>query len=208
MIVQPTLFSPVIQYVFLANAENIVFELEDNFQKQTYRNRYIIYGANGKQVLTVPVIHTNHGGRIKTKEIRIDHQTPWQKLHIRTLQSAYRSSPFYEFYEDDLLTLFNKKHHYLIDLIMDSITVIGDCLQEDFDYKKTAEYQTDIDKEDDFRFLANAKSKQNFQFEKYTQVFDDKHGFIPNLSILDLLFNEGPNTMMYLEVHKNLLFKS
>jgi len=208
LILQPTLFSPIIQYVVLANAESIVFELEDNFQKQTYRNRYVIYGANGKQVLTVPIIHPPKGKRLKTKDIKIDHSTDWFKLHIRTLQSAYRSSPFYEFYEDEILPIFYKKHKYLIDLNLDSVKIIGSCLQVDFGYQKTKEYEQDIDKEKDFRPLVIAKSKQNYALQEYTQVFDDKYGFLSNLSILDLLFNEGPNTIMYLETHKNLLFKS
>ena len=206
MIVQPTLFSPIIQFVVLVNAEDIVFELKDNFQKQTYRNRYVIYGANGKQILTVPVIHTQKGNKLKTKDIKIDHSTHWYKLHIRSLQSAYRSSPFYEFYEDEILPIFYKKHKYLIDLNLDSIEMISDCLQVDFNYQKTDVYQLEIEKEQDYRFLAKAKSEENFLLQKYMQVFDDKYGFIPNLSILDLVFNEGPNALMYLEAHKKLLF--
>jgi len=206
LIVQPTLFSPIMQYVVLANAESIVFEMEDNFQKQTYRNRYIIYGANGKQVLTVPIIHPPKGKKLKTKDIKIDHSTDWYKLHIRSLQSAYRSSPFYEFYEDEILLFFYKKHKYLIDLNLDSVEIIGSCLQFDFTYQKTGEYEMDIVSEKDFRSLAIAKSKQKYALKEYTQVFDDKYGFITNLSILDLLFNEGPNALIYLEAHKNLIF--
>ena len=205
MIVLPTLFSSIIQYVVLANAESIIFEREDNYQKQTYRNRYLIYGANGKQVLTVPVIHSHKGVKIKTKDIKIDYRTDWHKLHIRSLQSAYRSSPFYEFYEDDILPVFYKKHKYLIDLNFDSFERISECLQVDFNYQKTNEYLQDID--NDYRFLANAKLNQNFLLPEYTQVFDDKHCFIPNLSILDLIFNEGPNALMYLESRKNNIEK-
>ncbi len=208
MIVQPTLFSPIMQYVVMANAENIVFEMEDNFQKQTYRNRYEIYGANGKQILTVPVIYSQKGERLKTKEIKIDHRDNWHKLHIRSLQSAYRSSPFYEFYEDEILPIYYKKHQYLIDFNLDSFEIIGDCLQVNLQCQKTVDYEKNIDLNQDFRSLANAKSNKNFQLQKYTQVFDDKHGFKSNLSILDLLFNEGPNALMYLEGHKHLLFKS
>ena len=208
LIVQPTLFSPIIQYVVLANAESIDFEMEDNFQKQTYRNRYVIYGANGEQTLTVPIMHRLKGAKLKTKDIKIDYSTDWCKLHIRSLQSAYRSSPFYEFYEDDILLLFYKKHKYLIDLNLDSFDRINECLQVNFNYKKTNEYQQGIDKDQDYRFLANAKSKQHFILPEYTQVFDDKHGFIPNLSILDLIFNEGPNALMYLESSKKIILEN
>ena len=206
MIVQPTLFSPIIQFVVLANAESIIFELEDNYQKQTYRNRYVIYGANGKQILTVPVIHPHKGEKVKTKDIKIDHRSDWHKLHVRSLQSAYRSSPFYEFYEDEILPVFYKKQKYLIDLNLDTVEILGDCLQFKFKYHNTKEYQIGID--NDFRDLAIAKSKQVYPLQKYTQVFDDKYGYLSNLSILDLIFNEGPNAMMYLEKHKNLFFKS
>jgi len=208
LLLQPTLFSPIIQYVVLANAEEIVFEKEDNFQKQTYRNRYVISSANGKQVLTVPVIHPEKGVKIKTKEVKIDYRTDWFKLHIRSLQSAYRSSPFYEFYEDEILPLFYKRHTYLLDLNLDSVGIMGGCLQEDFNFSKTFEYQQNIDAKQDYRFLANAKTSHTFSLQKYKQVFDDKYDFIPNLSILDLLFNEGPNALMYLEKQKDLLFKS
>ena len=208
MIVQPTLFSPIIQFVVLANAESIIFELEDNYQKQTYRNRYVIYGANGKQVLTVPVIHSHKGVKIKTKDIKIDHRTDWYKLHVRSLQSAYRSSPFYEFYEDEILPVLYKKQKYLIDLNLDAFEVISEALQAEFRYKKTKEYQVNVESKEDYRALAIAKTKQTYPLQKYTQVFGDKYGFISNLSILDLIFNEGPNALIYLEKHKNLFFKS
>lgn len=208
MIVQPTLFSPIVQFVVLANAERIIFELEDNYQKQTYRNRYIIYGANGKQVLTVPVIHSHKGVKIKTKDVKIDHRTDWHKLHVRSLQSAYRSSPFYEFYEDEIMPVFFKKQKYLIDLNFDAFEVVCEAFQAEFKFKKTKEYQINTKNEEDYRSLAIAKTKQIFPLQKYTQVFDDKYGFLPNLSILDLIFNEGPNALMYLEKHNKLLFKS
>jgi len=208
LIVQPTLFSPIVQFVVLANAERIIFELEDNYQKQTYRNRYMIYGANGKQVLTVPVIHSHKGVKRKTKDVKIDHRTDWHKLHVRSLQSAYRSSPFYEFYEDEILPVFFKKQKYLIDLNLDAFEVVCEALQAEFKFEKTKEYQIKTKNEEDYRSLAIAKTKQIFLLQKYTQVFDDKYGFLPNLSILDLIFNEGPNALMYLEKHKNLLFKS
>jgi len=113
---QPTLFAPILQYVALAVAENIIFEVEDNYQKQTYRNRYYIYGANGKQMLNVPILHTKSSGKNKTKDIQIDQSVSWQKLHIKTLDAAYSSSPFYEFYKDDIISVVQKKNKYLLDL--------------------------------------------------------------------------------------------
>jgi len=190
--------------VGIVNADNLTFETQDNYQKQTYRNRCYIYGANGKQLLTVPTIHKKTNTKQKSKDIKVDNNTPWQKLHIKSLQSAYRSSPFFEFYEDDILEVFNKKYAFLLDLNFKIISIINDCLQLEIPIQKTLEYK--LNSENDFRNLVNAKNTQNYLLKKYTQVFDDKYGFISNLSILDLLFNEGPNTLEYLENHKNSLF--
>ena len=206
MIIQPTLFAPIIQYIALANADDLIFEVEDNFQKQTYRNRYYIYGANGKQMLSVPIIHLKNERKTKTKDIQIDYSFSWQNLHIKTLDSAYSSSPFYEFYKDDIISVLQKKHKYLLDLNFEAITVLNTSLDLEFSIKKTKAFQVGFEKQKDFRYLAIAKGKQNYVLKKYTQVFDDKHGYISNLSILDLLFNEGTNALMYLENQKSLLF--
>lgn len=206
MIIQPTLFAPIIQYVALANAEQVIFEVEDNYQKQTYRNRYFIYGANGKQMLNVPIVHLKNGGKTKTKNIQIDDSFSWQKLHIKTLDSAYSSSPFYEFYKDDIIPLFQKKHKYLLDLNFEAISILNGCLDLDYKINKTNEFQKVIESKKDFRSLANAKDKQEYSLKKYMQVFNDKHGYLSNLSILDLLFNESTNALLYLEEHKKLLF--
>jgi len=199
LIVHPTYFASIIQYVAMIHADEIMFEYEDNYQKQTYRNRCYIYGANGKQLLTIPIIHPKNKNNYKTKDIRIDYSSNWQKLHIRSLQSAYRSSPFYEFYEDEMLEVFLKKHKFLIDLNMETFQFIYDNLEVPFSYQKTSDYQAIKIKDKDCRKLVNAKNNQEYNLKKYTQVFNDKHGYISNLSILDLLFNEGPNTLQYLE---------
>jgi len=199
LILQPTLFAPIIQYVALVHADNIIFEVEDNYQKQTYRNRYYIYGANGRQMLNVPVIHLKNEGRIKTKDIQIDTSFSWRKMQTRTLDSAYSSSPFYEFYKDDIIPVIQKKHKYLLDLNLEAFEAVNTCLQKDFSIQKTNGYQREYLKEYDLRELAVFKGTKVLELKKYTQVFDDKHGFISNLSILDLLFNEGPNTLEYLE---------
>jgi hypothetical protein len=120
-------------------------------------------------------------------------------LQKKALQSAYSSSPFYEYYEDDLMPVFEKKHRYLLDLNVKTFEVICESMQVEIPYKKTKEFQLEVSTKNDYRFLANAKSNINSDLKKYVQVFDDKHGFIPNLSILDLLFNEGPNALNYLE---------
>ena len=195
----PTYFSPISQYSEIVKSDSVVFEMEDNFQKQSYRNRCYIFNANGKQLLNIPVKDKNKGTsqRKKTKDLLVDNDAHWQTHHLKSLQTAYRTSPFYEFYEDDLRTIFTKKYTFLQDVNIDTYLFIADALQIPLTYSKTKEYNITTDK-NDFRELADVKFQPKKTVEKYIQMFDDKHGFIPNLSVLDLLFMEGPNTISYL----------
>lgn len=193
----PTYFSPISQYSAIIKSDNIVFEMEDNYQKQSFRNRCYIYNSSGKQLLTIPVKHKNTENRKKTKDTLVENNFDWQDQHFKSLKIAYRTSPFFEFFEDDLAPIFEKKYKYLQDLNIDTFLFIDDALQLESKFTKTIEYEagtSDID----FRILADRKYKPNIVVDRYIQMFDDKHGFIPNLSILDLLFMEGPNTISYL----------
>jgi len=205
-LLQPAFFGPIIQYVVMASGE-IAYEKQDNFQKQTYRNRCYIYGANGKQLLTVPIRHTKSERRQKTKDLRIDNSFSWKKIVIKSLESSYRSSPFFEFYEDDIMEVFDQNYDYLLDLNLKTAQVISDCLQLDHDPKFTEEYEVNPEGVNDFRHLIDAKHQPVYPFRAYTQVFEKKHGFIGNLSILDLLFNEGTNALDYLMAHRQLFEK-
>ncbi|MCL7763212.1 WbqC family protein [Polaribacter sp. Z014] len=195
----PTYFGPISQYSEIVKSDSVVFEMDDNFQKQSYRNRCYIYNANGKQLLNIPVKDKNKGSsqRKKTKDLLVDNDAHWQDHHLKSLQTAYRTSPFYEFYEDDLLKIFNKKYTFLQDVNMDTHLFIADVLQIPLQYSKTEEYTVETT-EKDFRELVNAKHQPKKLVEKYIQMFDDKHGFISNLSILDLVFMEGPNAISFL----------
>jgi hypothetical protein len=199
ILILPTYFPSISHFVALAQADQITFEIEDNFQKQTNRNRTYIYSPNGIQLLNIPVKHANAGNQ-KTKDIRIETDFNWQKQHFKSLEAAYRSSPFFEFFEDDIRLFYEKKYEFLTDLNFDSLDVISRCLRHKFEYTTTKEYFQEINPEiiTDYRHLANGK-KDTSRFETYIQVFDDKHGFISNLSILDLLFNEGKFTIDYLK---------
>ena len=200
----PTYFSPISQYAFINKTNEVIFELEDNFQKQTYRNRCYIYGANGKLSLNIPVKHTKTDGRKKTKDTLVENNFPWQDQHYKSLKSAYQSSPFFEFFEDDLAVLFNKKYVYLVDLNIDTYLFVTDALQLSQSYSKTNEYEISP-VVNDYRDFSVAKNGNiSIEMDKYTQMFDDKFGFIGNLSILDLLFMEGPNAITYLESVKLL----
>jgi WbqC-like protein family len=205
ILIHPTYFPSISHFTAIVQAEKIVFEMEDNFQKQTNRNRAYIYSPNGIQLLNIPVKHSKTAHQ-KTKDIQIENDFDWQKQHFKSLEAAYRSSPFFEYFEDDLLPIFEKKHHFLMDLNLEVFDLITRCLRMKIEYSTTTEYFHEINSNEitDFRFLANGK-KDASQFESYTQVFDDKFGFINNLSVLDLVFNEGKFALDYLQSQQLVL---
>ncbi|RZJ69551.1 WbqC family protein [Flavobacterium sp.] len=198
VLLYPTYFPSISHFVGVAQTDSFVLEVEDNFQKQTNRNRMYIYSPNGRQLLNVPVKHTSAAGHQKTKDIRIEKNFDWQKLHFKSLEAAYRSSPFFEYYEDEIAPIFFRKQPFLLDLNFQALEVVHKCLGLPFDHKKTEEYFHEVANVNDLRSLANGKKDEN-QFEQYTQVFGDKAGFLNNLSILDLLFNEGRYALDYLK---------
>lgn len=194
----PTYFAPISQYAAIYQSDSVIFEFEDNFQKQTYRNRCYIYGANGRLTLNIPVKHASKESRKKTKNTTVDNDSRWQQQHFKSLQSAYRSSPFFDFFEEDLAKIFSKKYTYLHDVNIDTYLFITDALQIDSSFSKTENYEI-TPAIVDYRSLAIAKNGIKVKVDSYIQMFDDKYGFIPNLSILDLLFMEGPNAISFLE---------
>lgn len=192
----PTYFSPISQYQALLNSNSITFEIEDNYQKQTYRNRCYIYGANGKQLLNIPVTIPKSSKKTKSKDILVENAN-WQKQHYKSLEAAYNHSPFFEFYKDDLRKIFSKKYTYLLDVNLDSFHFIMDALELFKEYTLSKTYEET--KLNDFRNLADSKKKVEISTIPYIQMFDQKFGFLKNLSILDLLFMEGPNSINFLE---------
>lgn len=197
ILIHPTYFPSISHYVAMAQAGLVTFEVEDNFQKQTNRNRMYIYSPNGVQLLNIPLKHNPEKGHQKFKDTKIEQAFDWQKQHFKSLEAAYRTSPFFEYFEDDIRPVFEKKHTYMMDLNFQIMEILAQCLKMDFSYGKTTEYFHEVEQFKDYRYLANGK-KDNSQFEEYTQVFGDRHGFINNLSILDLLFNEGRYALDYL----------
>ncbi|MDY0987522.1 WbqC-like protein family protein [Flavobacterium sp. ACN2] len=199
-LILPTYFPSISHFAVIAQSDSITFEMEDNFQKQTNRNRTYIYSPNGIQLLNIPVKHSKATHQ-KTKDVLIENEFDWQKQHFKSLEAAYRSSPFFEYFEDDIAAIFEKKHQFLMDLNFEVLDIVTKCLRMKLEFGKTTEYFHEVNDFTDFRYLANGKKDAN-SFEKYTQVFDDKHGFINNLSVLDLLFNEGKFAMDYLKTQK------
>lgn len=196
-LVLPSYFPSISTFAAIAQSDKIVLEMEDNFQKQTNRNRMYIYSPNGIQLLNIPVKHSKQAHQ-KTKDIKLETAFDWQKQHFKSLEAAYRSSPFFEYFEDAILPIFEKKHAFLMDLNLETMQIASKCLGQKFEYEKTEEYFKEVNNFSDFRNFANGK-KDNSVFEPYTQVFEEKAGFLNNLSILDLLFNEGRYALDYLK---------
>lgn len=186
-------FAPVAVYAAMFSSDKIVFEQHENFVKQTIRSRCEIYGANGKQLLSVPVEkRRNH---IPIMDLQISYKEDWQKIHWRSIVSAYRNSPYFEYYTDELQPVFETKTELLFDLNMSLHKIIMKLLKAEINYEFTETYVPDYG--NNVLDLRNEKTLYP-QFYQYSQVFEERHGFIPNLSILDLLFNAGPDSLKIL----------
>lgn len=191
-------FGPIDYYAEMLKSENLSIEVFENFQKQTYRNRMNILGANGKLMLNIPILH--NGTRL-FKDLQPSYEYDWQKEHFKSIKSAYRSSPYFEYYEDDIAPFYEQKEKYLLDFNLKTIDFINQKLKLDLAIDKTENFEK-INIENDFRNQFSAKKEPQYKLPEYAQVFDEKFGFIEGLSILDLLFSEGPSTAIYL---KNIL---
>ena len=200
ILLHPTYFPSISHFAAIAQAGTITFEMEDNFQKQTNRNRTYIYSPNGIQMLNIPVKHSGEKYP-KTKEVKLETAFDWQKQHFKSLEAAYRTSPFFEYFEDALQPIFQKKHTFLMDLNFETMEIVSKCLAMKMEFNTTKEYFHETPNFSDFRALANGK-KDSSVFENYTQVFEEKKGFLNNLSTLDLLFNEGRFALDYLKQQK------
>ena len=191
-------FGPVQWYQKLNRYDECLIERCDNFIKQTYRNRCIIATTNGVQSLTVP-IEKYDGLKCQMRDIRISDHGNWRHLHWNALMSAYGESPFFEFYADDIRPFFERRWDYLFDFNMEITQKMCELLDARPHILPTDEYCNDGI--DDFRDAIRPKHPlpdADFQPRRYYQVYEQKYGFLPNLSILDLLFNEGNEAIMYL----------
>ena len=191
-------FGPVQWYQKLNRYDECLIERCDNFIKQTYRNRCIIATTNGVQALTVP-IEKYDGLKCQMRDIRISDHGNWRHLHWNALMSAYGESPFFEFYADDIRPFFERRWDYLFDFNMEITQKMCELLDARSHILPTDEYCNDGI--DDFRDAIRPKHPlpdTDFQPRRYYQVYEQKYGFLPNLSILDLLFNEGNEAIMYL----------
>lgn len=195
-------FAPVHFYARFIHHPEIYIEQFEHFNKQTYRNRAIISGGNGLVTLVVPVVK-GRGPKVLIKDVQLSYDMNWQRNQWQTIVSAYNSSPYFEYYKDELQPFFEKQYKFLLDFNGQIHTTICDFLEINNTIKLTSDFEEVPEGALNLRDAISPKNKTlpdpAFIAAEYTQVFTEKFGFLPNLSILDLLFNEGPNTYTILE---------
>jgi hypothetical protein len=195
-ILLPTYFPSLLFWkIILKN--NFFWMKNSYYKKQTLRNRMFIHGANGKLMLSIPIRHSGINQKRFYDDVSIDSSSDWKKNHFKSIKICYQSSPFYEFYEDDLISFFNLDYENLYDLNLKSIKMVCNWLKikmpEDI-YNKKNKYDYKIQ---DLTHLSNCKRTSYLKQKKYNQTFETKNGFINNLSVIDLIFNCGPNSIDY-----------
>ena len=193
----PTAYLPSIEYISLfLKTEDASIELFETYQKQSCRTRSNVMTANGIQTLTIPVIKIN-GNHTLTKDIEISYKESWRQIHLRCLESAYRKSAYFDYYFPYFEKIYRQKFNTLVELNDFCLKTILKILKAKKDYSFTTDFERIVD-ENDYR-ISLSKGTNKIEMKPYYQVFADRHGFIPNLSIVDLLFNEGPNSVNNLQ---------
>lgn len=192
----PTAYLPSIQYIsYFVKTEDVSIELYETYQKQSCRTRCRVMTANGIQTLTVPVIKVN-GNHTLTKDIEISYKESWQQTHLRCLESAYRKSAYFDYYFPYFEKIYKQKFNTLVEMNDFCLKTILKLLKVKKEYTFTDDFEKITD-DKDYR-VSLSKEDGTATTSQYYQVFADRHGFVPNLSIADLLFNEGPNSISYL----------
>jgi hypothetical protein len=195
----PLFYLPPIDYFrrILDNRDQIIIENAENFEKQSYRNRATIHSPNGKLDLIVPVIKGSKNHTL-VKDVRVSYDFKWQRTHILSLQTSYRSSAYFEFYEDDLMPFYEKKWEFLYDLNEELLQLMLRFLKIKVAYTYSDVFHKDYGEPTDFRRSIHPKQDSMSEVKRYFQVFEERNGFLPNLSIVDLIFNQGPESSKYL----------
>ena len=195
-IMVPPYFGPISCWKQIINS-NILWDVHQNYIKQTFRNRTFIHSANGLQILTIPVKHSKI--KFSMQDAKIDNSIAWQKNHWKSIQSAYNSSPFFEFYRDSLEGIYIKEYTYLTKFNFDLINLILEWTDIEMKSELSKSYKIQYKNGLDLRENIENKKYSSSENIIYKQVFSDKNGFLNDLSIIDLIFNEGPNSISYLK---------
>ncbi len=187
-------------YSTILKEGNCTIESKENYIKQSYRTRCSIAATNGVIDLTVPVIK-RHGAKQLIEDIEIEYDAPWQKIHLRSIESAYRNSPFYEHYIDFIAPIIERRHQRLFELNSELHNAIMKILSSSITTHYTSEYQKEV--EGDYRYTISPKIEAaSERFTPYYQVFSEKMAFAPNLSIIDVIFCAGPEAMSIIKATK------
>ncbi|NLE36222.1 MAG: WbqC family protein, partial [Bacteroidales bacterium] len=189
-------FPPAEYFSLIARTEEVIIERHENYHRQTYRNRCIIMGANGPLPLVVPVLR---GSFHKTtiSELRTDESKRWRDLHLRGITAAYATAPYFEFYYDLIRDIITGPHTFLIDLNSAALAAMCEAIGLSARIKFTEKFEAEGNPENDYRYSITPKKPSGvtgYLYLPYTQVFGERHGFIPRLSIIDMLLNNGPGT--------------
>lgn len=192
----PVFYLPPVRWFaeFLSDDAVIALEVSENLPKQTFRTRANIYGANGKLSLIIPV---HHNGKRAMRDIEISFAEKWHNLHWKSIKNAYQSSPYFEFYEDRLAEIYTGKEKFLVDFNLKALQIIQQILKTDESFTLNTEYAEKPEAED-LRNSFSAKKETGQTLEQYYQTFSDRMGFLPNLSVLDLICNKGPESLTYI----------
>ena len=182
----------------MIQTEEIWLEKAENYAKQSYRNRCRIATANGVETLSIPV-ESNNGQKNPIRDVRISSHGNWQQTHWRAITSAYRNSPFFEYYQDDFFPFYQKNWTFLWDYNFELLTLILQLLDVTPEIKFTEKYDDQNLELSDFRENIHPKKQPVFEVKPYYQVFQNKFGFIPDLSIIDLLFTMGNESILKLK---------
>jgi len=193
-----TAYLPSTEYISrIANAGKALIEKEENYIKQSYRNRCYLLTASGIQSLTVPV-YLGSLHKTPVKDIRIDYTKRWQQVHLGAIVSAYGSSPFFLYYHESIEKIILRHHEFLLDLNMNLLRAILGIIKIETGISYTESYFPEGRAENDFRYSISPKKKSGFLEKPYTRVFTAEEDYSGRLSILDLIFNMGPDTIKYL----------
>jgi hypothetical protein len=198
-VILPLFYLPPIEFfsVLLSSVDSVAIERFEHFPKQTFRNRATIYSPNGPLNLIVPVLKGSKT-HTKVKDVKISYEYRWQRLHWMSLQTCYRSSSYFEFYEDDLAGFYHKKWDYLFDYSLEILEFLLQALKIKSQLTFTEEYLPEYENLTDYRTSIHPKSASTYAPKPYFQLFEERGGFIPNLSIADVLFNHGPLARKYI----------
>lgn len=177
-------------YASFLKAKNPYIEQYEYFERSSYRNRCEVIGPNGKITLSIP-LERGRNQRTVMKDLRICNKEKWHVLHWKTLCASYRRAPFFEYYEEELRPFFEKEYTYLFDLNLDSIALLNKLLKVEKPFSLTEQYEKNLADCDDFRRAFSPKQTSNLHLPVYMQNFEERHGFIQNLSMLDMLFSCG-----------------